>query len=126
MQLGELIAPAVDELIIKEDDRRGRQPGECAELLRRGALAGGLRAEQITSWLPELEAVDLALHRAQPGDLLVVFASDIPSVWQRVISFKGNGDSADGNGTGEKKSSGKDGQTTPARDAGGILLSGIK
>lgn len=32
--------------------------------------------------------MDLALHRAQPGDLLVLFASDIPNVWQHVTTFK--------------------------------------
>jgi cyanophycin synthetase len=64
VRMGELIGGMVDELIVKEDERRGRPVGECAELVCQGARASGLSDEQIISWMPEPKAVKTALHRA--------------------------------------------------------------
>jgi cyanophycin synthetase len=86
-RLGELVAGMVDELIIKEDERRGRPVGETTVVLRGGALAGGLPEERITTIMAEPEAVQTALTRAQPGDLVLIFASKTKDVWQRIVSF---------------------------------------
>jgi cyanophycin synthetase len=88
IQLGELAARMFDEFIIKQDKSlRGRQSGETPELLKQGALRGGMREEQMSLVLPELEAVDTALRRAQPDDLVVVFADQVTQVWKRIIYF---------------------------------------
>jgi cyanophycin synthetase len=95
IQLGELGARMFDEFIIKQDKSlRGRQSGETPELLRQGALRGGMREDQITMVLPELEAVDTALSRAQLDDLVVVFADQVTQVWKRIIYFNKPGSAA--------------------------------
>lgn len=85
-ELGALAARMFDELIVKQDNSlRGRKAGETAELVRQGALRGGMTEDHITTVLPELEAVDAALHRAEVGDLVVIFADQVTPVWKRII-----------------------------------------
>jgi cyanophycin synthetase len=87
-QLGAIAAKMFDELIIKQDKSlRGRERGETAALVRAGALDGGFDESRITTILPELEAVDAALSRAQSGDLVVIFADQVTAVWKRIIYF---------------------------------------
>jgi cyanophycin synthetase len=88
-ELGREAASMVDELIVKEDGKlRGRAPGEIAGLIKEGALAGGLPESSITTILPELEAVAEALRRGQQGDLVLLFADDVPGVWNQLTSFR--------------------------------------
>ncbi|HEX6289074.1 MAG TPA: cyanophycin synthetase [Herpetosiphonaceae bacterium] len=88
IRLGELGARMFDRLIIKQDNSlRGRRSGETAELVKQGALNGGLPEAQITTILPELEAVDHALRQARPNDLVVIFADQVTPVWKRIIYF---------------------------------------
>lgn len=84
IRMGELIGGMVDELVLKEDERRGRNVGETSALVERGAVAAGLSRQHITPWMPELQAVETALRRAQSGDLVLVFASKINDVWQLI------------------------------------------
>ncbi len=87
-QLGAIAAKMFDDMIIKQDKSlRGRAPGEAAALVRAGAIDGGMDESRITTILPELEAVDAALSRAQSGDLVVVFADQVTAVWKRIIYF---------------------------------------
>jgi cyanophycin synthetase len=86
--MGELIAGFVDELVLKEDERRGRKVGETSALLKQGALKGGLSEDAILPWQSEPKAVNAALKRAQPGDLVVIFASKYHDVWHQITSFK--------------------------------------
>lgn len=88
IQMGELIGGMVDELIIKEDERRGRKPGETAALIKQGAMEAGLKEEAVTSWLPEKEAVQTALDKARPGDLVLIFASKVNNVWKQITSYE--------------------------------------
>jgi cyanophycin synthetase len=97
LRMGELIAGIVDELVIHESERRGRAVGTLASLLREGALSGGLPSEHITIVPPELEAVRTALKRAQPNDLVLVFASKIKDVWNVITTFKCEGSPDGGN-----------------------------
>jgi cyanophycin synthetase len=95
VRMGELIGGMVDELIIKEDERRGRPVGETPQLVRRGALQVNLAEESISVVPVEREAVKTALTHAQPGDLVLVFASNINNVWKVITSFQPqNADSA--------------------------------
>ncbi|SMB89432.1 cyanophycin synthetase [Thermanaeromonas toyohensis ToBE] len=76
-------------LVIKEDkDRRGRNPGEVASLLHRGALAAGLSPERIEVELKEKEAVNKALMRARPGQVVAIFYEELEVVCQVVNRFK--------------------------------------
>jgi len=87
-RLGELAARMFDELIVKQDGSlRGRKPGETAGLVKQGAIGAGLPEERITTVLPELEAVEHALQRAETNDLVVVFADQVTAVWKRIIYF---------------------------------------
>ena len=88
VRLGQLMAGMVDELIIKEDERRGRPVGEMAELLRQGAREGGLGDEHISTILREPQAIETALRRAEPGDLVLVFATNIKKSWEIITSFQ--------------------------------------
>ncbi|HEY0074361.1 MAG TPA: cyanophycin synthetase, partial [Abditibacteriaceae bacterium] len=88
VEMGQLIGGMVDELIIKEDERRGRKPGETSALIKQGALDAGLKEEAISGWLPEKEAVQTALEKARPGDLVLIFASRVNAVWKQITSYK--------------------------------------
>ena len=85
-EVGRIAADAFDVLILKEDDnRRGRDAGEVAKLLREGASAAGLGDDAIHERLDEREAIAFALGTARPGDLLVIFADDVTQAWKDVI-----------------------------------------
>ncbi len=90
LALSTAAAPAFDYFILREDDDlRGRQPGEVAELLRRGLLQAGVPAERIGSRIyREADAVVNALEMARAGDLVVIFGTMLTSVWDLIVSFK--------------------------------------
>jgi cyanophycin synthetase len=99
IELGELAGKMVDHLVVKQDENlRGRESGETAELIRQGAMRGGLGDGQISIVLPEPEAVDAAMRMAQPRDLVVVFADLINDVWEQITAFNGH-KAADSNST---------------------------
>ena len=69
-----------DRVIIKEDvDRRGRERGEIAGLLREGLMAGGLAAERIEIMYEEDEAINHGFDLLGEDDLLVIHADRVPS-----------------------------------------------
>jgi cyanophycin synthetase len=75
------LCAALDRVIVKEDDdRRGRRPGEVAELVAEGMRGAGMRDEQIEIVPTEREAVECALAAVETGDLLVILADDVPGV----------------------------------------------
>ena len=79
-ELGRLAA-GLDHVIIKEDtDRRGREPGEVAQLVREGLVAGGMSDSEIEVVTDELDAVDHALGLVHDRDIAVVLADDVPAV----------------------------------------------
>jgi len=57
-----------------EKYRRGREPGEVYELLRNQLIDEGARADQVEHCPDELAALDSALCRAGPGDLVIMLA----------------------------------------------------
>jgi cyanophycin synthetase len=82
--LGRIAGETFDRLIIKEDsDNRGRPRGSTAAILDAAAKSAGHATTEIV--LPENEAVERALKAAQPGDLVVIFADEITTVWKQVI-----------------------------------------
>jgi cyanophycin synthetase len=81
VRLGQTAARGFDLLFIKEDqDRRGREAGEIAELLLRGARAAGFPSERARIILKEEEALLAALAECQQGDLVVMFYEKLECV----------------------------------------------
>lgn len=74
VEQGRMIAPHFDEVWLYEGDYvRGRKPGEIMELIASG-LDGSERVARIESIFGHLEAVDMALESARPGDLVMIQA----------------------------------------------------
>ena len=89
-------AGAFDEFIVRRDDNlRGRAPGEVPRLLVAGLTAAGVAKDRISVIEDEQQAVAEALGRGQRGDLLVIFGDDITRCWKQIIRFGGN-DGRDG------------------------------
>jgi cyanophycin synthetase len=57
-------------------------------LLKEGARAAGLADEKITVILNEVEAVDSILRRARRGELVVIFADDLPRTWRQIEKMR--------------------------------------
>ncbi|RIH77335.1 Cyanophycin synthetase [Calidithermus terrae] len=89
LEVGRIAARTFDEVILREDtkDRRGRREGEIAALLRRGVLEGGMPEGALSVILEETEALQAALRRARPGDLVVHFATEIDEAWRVIREF---------------------------------------
>jgi cyanophycin synthetase len=87
--IGRIAAGRFDRYICRRDDHlRGRRPDEVPHLLREALLAHGVTAEQVLVIPDEQAAIDAALHEAQPGDLLLLFADAITRSWKQVIQFQ--------------------------------------
>jgi cyanophycin synthetase len=69
-----------DRVILKEDiDRRGRERGEIAGLLREGLVAGGLDPARIEVKYEEDEAINYGLDLLGEDELLVIHADRVPA-----------------------------------------------
>lgn len=74
-KVGEICGKAFDEIYIKEDcDRRGREIGEVAELLKIGVTKTNAKSPKII--LNELDALDAAINNSKPGTLIIQFYED--------------------------------------------------
>ena len=88
IDVGRIAGRGFDYIYIKEDnDLRGRPSGAVADLLRTGALEAGMPPENITTILPEKEAVSAALSAARAGDLVVVFFEKYEEIMDVVGDF---------------------------------------
>ncbi|WP_407928413.1 cyanophycin synthetase [Deinococcus aquaedulcis] len=88
VRMGEIAAKAFDHLIIREDElRRGRRMGEGAALVEQGARRAGAEPERLTTILNEAESVAHALRLAQPGDLVILLATEVEDTWQQILDF---------------------------------------
>lgn len=86
-ELGVLAARMFDRAIIKEDDDpRGRERGEVAQLIRAGweAEKGG----EIELIYDEARAVEVGLDQAQPGDLVVIFPADVQRTIRTIVRYQ--------------------------------------
>ncbi|WP_019505758.1 cyanophycin synthetase [Pleurocapsa sp. PCC 7319] len=77
IQLGNISAQIFDRIIIKEDeDPRGREPGEVADLIAKGI--GQVNPNSVYEViLQETEATNAALDQAQTNNLVVVFPDKV-------------------------------------------------
>jgi len=77
--LGTITAQIFDQIIIKEDqDSRGREPGEVAELIQKGVYQVSTRKTQEII-LDETEAINTALNRGSKDGLVVIFPEKVDS-----------------------------------------------
>lgn len=87
VEMGRLCGLGFDTLIIREmDERRGRQPGEVARLLRQGAELVGHGDVQVV--LDEGAAVAEALSQARPGDYVVITCADTKLNLSQVLAYQ--------------------------------------
>jgi cyanophycin synthetase len=71
----------------RDDDLRGRGPDEVPNLLAAELRHAGVPDSALTVIPDEITAIEAALQRAHPGDLLIVFADNITRTWKQVIYF---------------------------------------
>lgn len=75
VELGEITASYCHKVIIKEqEDRRGREEKETANLLYKGLKNKGFNDNKITILLKEEEAILKALNEAKSGEIIVSFS----------------------------------------------------
>jgi cyanophycin synthetase len=75
--LGKLSAQMFNRIIIKEDeDRRGREPGAVADLIRQGIIEENQSLEHEIV-LNEMEALEKALNQVEAGGLVVIFPESV-------------------------------------------------
>ncbi|MET0337516.1 MAG: Mur ligase family protein, partial [Caulobacter sp.] len=100
-QMGRLAAEIFDDIIFRErPDGRGRHAGDVLTLLSDGALEAGAAADRILRVMDEHAAVDTALKLAGKDDLVVLLPTAIEEVWRQVLSFRRDGDAAQGAASG--------------------------
>jgi cyanophycin synthetase len=77
--LGTITAQIFDQIIIKEDqDSRGREPGEVADLIQKGVYqVSNHKTQEII--LDETEAINTALNRGSKDSLVVIFPEKVDS-----------------------------------------------
>jgi cyanophycin synthetase len=89
-EFGKIAARAFDALVIREDKNlRGRRPTESATLVMEGinnAQANGARTKIVEIVTDEQAATSTGMALAQPGDLLMLCADDVPAVYRRVMA----------------------------------------
>jgi cyanophycin synthetase len=79
------LAADLDYLIVKEDDdRRGRRPGETAQLIVEGLREAGVPPDRIETVHSELDAVERAVSMLETNDVAIVLADDVRAVLERV------------------------------------------
>lgn len=84
---GSIAARAFNQFIIREDrNRRGRQPGEVAQILRQALIDAGTQMTDITIIPDEIAAANAALDLARNEDLVVILADKPAEVWETVVS----------------------------------------
>lgn len=86
--IAHIAAGHFDYYLCRADDRRrGRGHDEVPRMLRDTLIAEGVPESAIEVVPDETEAVNTALHTAQAGDLLVIFADEIARTWKQIIHF---------------------------------------
>jgi cyanophycin synthetase len=84
-ECGRVLAQTFHHVVLREDfDRRGRGPGEVAEILRQSLVENGVDPALISPCYDEPHAIAVAVQTAKPGDLIVYFA-DKPEVAAKLV-----------------------------------------
>ncbi|MEG2018337.1 MAG: cyanophycin synthetase, partial [Clostridium sp.] len=73
-EIGKISAQYFDEIYIKEDrDKRGREVGEVARILRNGVTSENFNEKALKIILDEKESLNCAIENAEPGDVIIIF-----------------------------------------------------
>ena len=87
-EFGVVLSKYSDYVVVCDPDPRTRQVGETAQIIKQGLLKGGMPEDRITLITDEKEATSVTLNKAEPGDLVVLQADNIPEVIKSVLAFK--------------------------------------
>jgi len=88
-ELGQIVGGMADEIILKETTLlRGRRRGEIPRLLAEGIRTAGVSDDRITFVEDEQTALQEALGRARPGDLVIVFCDNSGDCWKAITSYR--------------------------------------
>ncbi|MBP2032361.1 cyanophycin synthetase [Clostridium algifaecis] len=73
-EIGKIAGRNFDYIYIKEDkDRRGRKPGDVANILKKGVLDTDFSVKKIKIILDEKQAFEDAISNLKSGDILIIF-----------------------------------------------------
>jgi cyanophycin synthetase len=72
----------------RDDSRRGRGDDEVPRMLEAALKAHGISNDRIEVIVDEQEAIESALRRAQPGDLVLIFADALARGWKQITQFR--------------------------------------
>ena len=87
--MARMVAGRFDRYYCRRDhDLRGRGPDEIPRLLRQELLLSEVDEREVSMVPEETQAVAQALGTCQPGDLLVIFSSDVLRSWDQVVHFR--------------------------------------
>lgn len=79
-EVGKICAYGLDKIVIKEDkDRRGRKPGEIAELLKKSILKNR-KDSNLKICLDEVRALEYAINISKKNDIIVVFYENLKNL----------------------------------------------
>ncbi|MFX0114937.1 MAG: cyanophycin synthetase, partial [Candidatus Hodarchaeota archaeon] len=88
-EAAQIAGETFNEIIIKEDvNKRGREEGEVASLIREELTSAGFPPDRISMTLNELEAVQKGLESLKTEDLLVITVDDIKGVHDLLLDQK--------------------------------------
>lgn len=77
-EVGRLCGRSFTKLIIKEDNNlRGRNAGEVADILYNAAIEGGIPTDNIGVIFSETKAMETAIMEAKAGELVVMFYEEL-------------------------------------------------
>jgi len=79
-----------DHVVLTDTDRRGRPPGDVANIVKAGLMDGGMKEKDVSIVLDGREATKFALDMAQKGDIVVLQADNVQLVIQDVMDYKEN------------------------------------
>jgi len=87
--MGEIAARTFDDIVLREDPaRRGRAKGEVIRLMAEGVRAAGGSEDRLHRAPDELDAADLCMSMARPGDLVVLTPTEVEAMWTHMLNFK--------------------------------------
>ena len=87
VEFGEWLARLYDEIYISDPDPRGRAPGETARLVVEGVRRAGKPDLVVDVVQDEEDAIEAALGRARPGDLVVLQAESVPLAIRKALAW---------------------------------------
>mgnify|MGYP000902035562 CR=1 FL=1 len=88
-EVGRISAGMFSYIYIKEDnDLRGRQPGEVANILYNSVIENGMHKDNVDIIYSESLALSTAIENAMPGDLIVMFYEDFDKAYEIVMKYK--------------------------------------